>query len=49
MYAKDLLETILSFIYYSRIVKNGSTKKQLAVSQATGLLGFLKNSVFNVC
>lgn len=49
MYAKDLLETILSFIYYCRIVKNGSTKKQLAASQAARFLSFLKNSVFNVC
>lgn len=46
MYAKDLLETILSLFYYSRIVKNGSIKNQLSLSQATCLLDFLKNSVF---
>lgn len=47
MYAKDLLETILQFVIL-RIVKNGSIKKQLALSQATCLLDFLKNSIFTV-
>jgi len=47
MYAKDLLETILRFLIL-RIVKNGSVKKQLALSQAMCHLDFLKNSIFTV-
>lgn len=47
MCAEDLLETIIQFLIL-RLVKNGSVKKQLALSQATCHLDFLKNSVFTV-
>lgn len=54
MYAKDLPETILTFIYYSRIVKNGSIKKLFSnlctfwISSTIQSLLFVNNATIEI-